>query len=154
MLTLESRRFPVLGEVSCFVRTLPNRLRNKEGITIYFQWYVLVIKVYTNSIVYLNFLIGVLTKLWYISLWTLYVQVHQVKCLERNACTWTPFQRPLFPWPFFISKTCFRQRYPALFKVQFSSLKIKTSFKVKVEVNSIYFCKSSLLCHTLAKITC
>ena len=29
MLTLESWRFPVLGEVSCFVRTLPNCLRNR-----------------------------------------------------------------------------------------------------------------------------
>ena len=29
MLTLESRRFPVLGEVSCFIRILPNRLRNR-----------------------------------------------------------------------------------------------------------------------------
>ena len=28
MLTLESRMFPVLGEVSCCIRTLPNRKRN------------------------------------------------------------------------------------------------------------------------------
>ena len=34
MLTLESRRFPVLGEVSCFIKTLPNRLKTEQGVTI------------------------------------------------------------------------------------------------------------------------
>ena len=29
MLTLESLMFPVLGEVSCYVRVLPNRSRNR-----------------------------------------------------------------------------------------------------------------------------
>ena len=29
MLTLESRRFPGLGEASCFIRTLPNHIRNR-----------------------------------------------------------------------------------------------------------------------------
>ena len=44
MLTLEFQRFPVLGEVSFFVRTLPNRLRNRAR-----SYYIIVLFYFVNK---------------------------------------------------------------------------------------------------------
>ena len=40
MLTLESRMFPVLGEVSYYVRTLPNRKEMEQKVTMTLCYYL------------------------------------------------------------------------------------------------------------------
>ena len=49
MLTLESWRFPVLGEVSFCVRTLLNCKRNKVRSYYYIVYYIVYTKVYTPT---------------------------------------------------------------------------------------------------------